>query len=403
MNRAGVALIMFVSCALGLAYAQNRPPTPGTDERAPSRVIYPQQSIPLRFSHERHLSLPGVSCLRCHAAALSSDRVEDRLLPSESTCAPCHAIERSLASQGGALDAGLRATGRCDSCHADWRASDPPRAARTDLPPARIRFSHARHLGRDGRCSTCHAGVERIGLATRLELPRMEQCLQCHRPGGASDACATCHLVEADGVMRRSFPEGRMNPPRWMQGLHHDADFWFTHRATAAADASRCAVCHRDDDCAACHDGRVRDRRVHPNDYLSQHRADARINPTQCASCHRTASFCVACHSRLGMTSSTAIGARVTERVHPPAAVWVERPMTQRHHGVEARRALTSCVSCHTERDCAVCHATRALGGGGFSPHPPGFAARCGALLRANARPCAVCHGDGASLRDRCL
>jgi hypothetical protein len=397
VNRLAPLLALLVATLVGVAWAQIRPPVPGTDARAPSRVIYPEQTIPLRFSHARHVALPGVNCLRCHAAARTSDRVEDRLIPPESACAPCHAIDRAQPVAPG--DAGA---GRCDLCHTDWRAADPQRAARVDVPPARLRFSHARHLARDGRCETCHANVNRVGLATRLELPRMEQCLQCHRPGGAPDACATCHLTEPDGVLRGVFPEGRLNPPRWMQGLHHDADFWFTHRATAAADATRCAVCHRDDECAACHDGRVRDRRAHPNDYLSQHRVDARINANQCGTCHRAATFCVACHTRLGMTSMAPLGARPTERVHPPASVWVEGPVTARHHGAEARRALPSCVSCHAERDCAVCHATRALGGGGVSPHPPGFSARCGALLQANARPCAVCHEDLAALRGQC-
>ncbi len=56
-------------------------------------------------------------------------------------------------------------------------------------------------------------------------------------------------------------------------------------------------------------------------------------------------------------------------------------------------RNLNACVSCHTERDCATCHASKGVaGGGGVDPHPAGFISRCGAALRQNPRPCYVCH-----------
>ena len=185
-------------------------------------------------------------------------------------------------------------------------------------------------------------------------------------------------------------------------GLHHDADFWFTHRIAAAESAARCADCHRDDACAACHDGRVRDRRTHPNDYLTQHPVDARLNANTCTSCHRQSTFCVACHERAGVAQSSAPAARAQTRFHPSPEVWSGRVVTARHHGVEARRSLNTCVSCHAERDCVTCHATLGAGGAGFSPHPPGFLARCGALLRASERPCRMCHEDLDGVAARC-
>jgi hypothetical protein len=73
--------------------------------------------------------------------------------------------------------------------------------------------------------------------------------------------------------------------------------------------------------------------------------------------------------------------------------VWSDRPRGQGHHAWEAERNISACVSCHVERDCASCHATAAVGGGGVAnPHPPGFSSRCGRPLRTNARPCLVCH-----------
>ena len=235
-----------------------------------------------------------------------------------------------------------------------------------------------------------------VGLATRLELPAMESCVTCHRAGGtAPDACATCHITEADGVLRTRFGESWLNPPRWMRGMHHDADFWFTHRISAGQDATRCAACHRDDDCAACHDGRVRDRRTHPNDYLTQHPVDARMNADRCTSCHRQATFCVACHERSGvaMRGASDYRAGVPGRTfHPLDWASVGRAGPNRH-AAAARANLAECTSCHREDTCLRCHSAEP-GGARISPHGPGWrgSARCRALAAGNGRVCLRCH-----------
>lgn len=368
--------------------------------RAPSHVIFPTQSIPMRFDHSQHLRLTGVTCERCHTAATTSENSSDRLVPTENSCRPCHTIDRDHPGNG-SIDGGGPVT-TCASCHLGWDRSQPLRVERVQIPRPNLRFSHARHTRLGARCVDCHASVVNAGLATRLELPRMEGCLSCHRQGQAPDRCSTCHLTRSDGTLQPRFAEGWMNPPETMPELHHDADFWVNHRVVAARDASRCAACHRDDDCIACHDGRVRDRRTHPNDYVTQHVSDARMNSDRCTSCHRAASFCVGCHQRTGVATTSAPRSRAFGRFHPPASVWVTPPVTAAHHGAEARRSLTSCVSCHADRDCATCHATLDRGGGGFSPHPPGFSARCRTLLRASSRPCETCHSDLEALQRQC-
>jgi hypothetical protein len=391
--RAILVLAVTVATSAGALLAQPRAPTAA----APSHVIFPTQRLPLRFHHARHLAMPGVTCATCHPAATTSARVEDRLLPTEAACAPCHAIDRERPA--------LRAQsplGGCDLCHEGWRLDAPLRVARADVPSANLRFSHARHAALGVGCERCHASARTVGLATRLELPTMATCVGCHRPGGAPHRCDVCHLTGADGRLRTRFAEGWMNPPAWMGGLHHDADFWFTHRLSAAQDGSRCAVCHTEGECADCHDGRVRDRRTHPNDYVTMHAVDARMNSDRCGSCHRASSFCVACHQRAGVAASSSTSSRAFGRFHPPAQVWTTGPVTLRHHGAEARRAMRTCTSCHSERDCVTCHATLGRGGGGFSPHPPSFLSRCGSLLRASERPCAACHDDLDALRARC-
>ena len=70
-------------------------------------------------------------------------------------------------------------------------------------------------------------------------------------------------------------------------------------------------------------------------------------------------------------------------------------------HGMEARRSMTTCASCHSERDCVACHGATSIGAG-LSPHPPGFAAGCASALERNPRACITCHGDAAGLAARC-
>ena len=54
-----------------------------------------------------------------------------------------------------------------------------------------------------------------------------------------------------------------------------------------------------------------------------------------------------------------------------------------------ARQTLESCVTCHTERDCLLCHSATA--GRHFNPHGPGFNAE--RLARRNPQTCSACHG----------
>jgi hypothetical protein len=386
-----------------------------SDEPGPSRAIFGTQRIPLRFDHRKHLAIGGVSCARCHGEALTSERASDRLLPSEAICASCHWIDRGVPS--GVVNAepsGARADGgadqsrgagptlRCEGCHVGFDPSRPAVVARVEIPPANLVFSHRLHAAASVSCDGCHRSVRAQSLATRLDLPTMRQCIDCHVERGASTRCASCHRTEADGVLQTRFEEGWLNPPAWMQGLRHDADFWFTHRAAAAANPASCTHCHRERECVGCHDGRLRDRRTHPNDYLTFHGVEARMASERCASCHRAQSFCDGCHRRAGVAMASASAARGVGRFHPAFERFSGPVVTDEHHAMEARRALQSCVSCHAERDCVTCHASTSLGGAGANPHPPGFAATCGAALRASARGCAQCHRDVSSLAARC-
>lgn len=355
-----------------------------------SEVIFPPGESRLRFSHATgaHREL---ECERCHVSALDSRRADDLLVPPERSCLPCHEDEITRDDP---------APERCGVCHVGYGRADSQLVPMSDRPTPRIRFSHRVHAREGIRCLDCHAGVlDESGGDTR-HLPTMRSCLRCHggpEPTAASE-CTTCHLVLPDGRMRAEFPEGWLNPPQWLGGMHHDADWLVRHRWIAADQGGECATCHTEDECADCHDGRVSPPRVHPNDWLTIHSQMARRNEPRCTSCHTTQTFCTECHTRLGISPLSAPNVRSGERFHPPPEVWTRGPVL---HGLEARRSMTTCTSCHAERDCTTCHGAIGVGGG-ISPHPPGFLAECGRLLEANDRACRTCHGDLGRVRSMC-
>jgi hypothetical protein len=108
-----------------------------------------------------------------------------------------------------------------------------------------------------------------------------------------------------------------------------------------------------------------------------RHAADAYRRETNCASCHNTEVFCRSCHAANG------VGGRgnTVEAFHTGQPQWLLQ------HGGAARQSLTTCASCHRQRDCMQCHSTL---GWGVNPHGPGFDA---ARLWKQAKPmCLRCH-----------
>jgi hypothetical protein len=391
-----------------------RPPGARPGDGGPSPVIFPAQSLPLRFNHRKHVKDLGMTCTTCHDAPRSRSSA-DNLLPPATRCDGCHGSDHGdneVRNHGG------ERIGECAFCHVDYRPGEPVR--RVSIPRPYLRFDHALHLGRGMSCEKCHGDVGETVLATRDQLPRMKGCLTCHqkattRKGEASGACATCHLTDKGGVLKTSLATGKLLPPAWLHDSEHGPDWIERHKAVAGDESRFCANCHQERFCTACHDGRVRPRRVHPNDWLNQHDVAARQNSPSCTSCHRQQSFCLTCHQRAGVTLSGPYGNLAQRgRFHPPKSVWTDGARTRSHHAWEAERNLNACVSCHTERDCATCHATAGVGGRGTTtgprsspgrgtnPHPSDFLGRCGTALRANARPCLVCHDLGDPNLSRC-
>lgn len=349
-----------------------------------SNVIYPPQRIALRMDHA-HPAHRVLRCERCHVGATLSEHARDLLLPTEASCNPCHAEQTDRARADEA---------RCGTCHVGTPITSGFAVEASAFPTARLHFSHATHAREGVRCLTCHEGVTDATVATRSHLPTMRSCLRCHgsdgvgrQVDGAPTECDTCHLTRPNGRLRTTFAEGALVPPDWLHGMLHDRDFLVRHRWIAADAPDACASCHTERECADCHDGRVRPESVHPNDYLATHATEALRDTPHCASCHTTQRFCTECHARLGLSPMSTPGAASGLPFHPPGFT--------RAHGDDARRALTTCASCHSERDCVTCHGATGIGVG-LSPHPPGFTSRCREAFERNPRACVTCHGAEA-------
>jgi hypothetical protein len=380
---------------------------PGTSASpVPSEEIFPTQTLTIRFNHKKHVKELQQSCKVCHAAAYKSDASTDRLLPNPSlTCDNCHDVDHTDLTK---VKPGKDANGQCTFCHLGERAGEGGRVAPMVVPNPNLRFTHKKHLDRNIQCGQCHGQIDQLELATRDHLPRMSGCFNCHNMSGAAQGdakgtCTNCHLTQPDGRLKTNFSSGPLLPPRWLHNAGHTADWIERHKTIAADDSAFCGSCHTESYCTDCHDGKVRPRKVHPNDWLSMHPQAARQDNPRCVSCHQQQTFCADCHRRVGVAREAPAGNRVAgRRFHPPPQEWTTAPRGPNHHAWEAARNLNVCVSCHTERDCTTCHATKGLSGGqGINPHPSNFAGKCRTALARNPRPCLVCHqSNDGSLRN---
>jgi cytochrome c7-like protein len=380
----------------------------------PSPLIFPDQRLPLSFSHRQHLAL-HLKCDFCHESAPQSRLASDNLVPKEEACASCHHIDRSDPTKQ------ARPLAACAGCHPGFAgAGEPPRV---DIPAPNLRFNHQVHVARGVECVHCHAGIPEANLATRSELPRMPLCLECHDGRQAPERCTTCHLGEADGRIRTALPAGKLSPSGVLRGDAHDLRFRTDHKKVATNDPAYCANCHRQTECLSCHDGVVKPLSIHGNEYLTIHAADARRNQPDCGSCHRRQTFCLGCHQRTGVALGRDVLAlsrsadpgynafySADRRFHPKD--WADPIRGPNHHSFQAQRNIAECASCHREETCLGCHATGEVSanlynrpsspvGGFIDPHPPGFAAteRCRSLAARNPRVCLKCHArDDARL-----
>jgi hypothetical protein len=364
--------------------------------RAQARsVLYPELPPVLHFSHRQH---GKTACQRCHAGVEQSTSANDRLLPAEAVCRACH--RETTRSNDAAPLGRVERPERCRTCHVDYSGAGSP--AKLAVATPRIRFAHRLHARQGIGCTSCHRFD---GDSEEAELPTMVSCMECHQIRRVTNRCSACHLTEKDGRLRTRFGDERLQPRGTLKGDAHGITFSQRHSHIARANRNYCEQCHTPASCLSCHAGRFKPMRLHRSDYISHHAQDARRDQPRCVSCHRTQSFCLSCHIRSGVgQSSKESGFRPNTGVafHPPG--FNAFRAGPGHHKFSARRNINSCASCHREESCIACHGTRARRGGGFSPHPPGFASslKCRSLLRRNSRVCLRCHlGNSPQLRCR--
>ncbi len=348
--------------------------------------VYPEQNIPLRFDHRRHLEL-GMQCVLCHGSIPTSEDARDRNLPDHRTCGLCHRMELPTETA-----AALYPKASCVTCHPGHEAGQPehlgdgmmplenaPKPDPIVIPPARLTFSHKLHVDQGLPCLHCHGAVPSTAIATREHLPNMAICLECHDGGRAPKACATCHLQGGFGRLdarldRRMDSEGSFAPRgRFRPDNHSDPEWVRSHDAAAVGADPSCSACHGPSFCLSCHDGVQKPFSIHPADWSMTHGMQAMRRTLDCASCHDQQSFCEDCHSRAslvpGRFPSPSADPPGSSRFHPEGwgGVLGEAPGVE-HHSAQARRSLESCAACHTEDQCIECHAF-------VDPHPESFTA----------------------------
>lgn len=352
-------------------------------------AVYPQQELPLKFSHKKHLA-KGMACTDCHTQVETSRKSADNNFPSAEVCDSCHTAQHPRP---------VDVPEKCAMCHPGAENEVIP--ASVWAPASKLVFSHALHLQGDETCESCHGDMSKVRLATVHQLPSEASCLTCHDGVKATQRCSSCHPSGADGkLITRDIDDPAAAPliPRdasgW--GAEHDLAFVQDHGGISKANPRLCESCHEHDDCLDCHAGVLRPMRIHNADYLSTHALDARSKTQDCGTCHRMQSDCIACHERtgVGQGEDSAFGVGSSLRFHPDD--WVGGVGELQGHVRPAQRNINACASCHDEDACLSCHATTDVAQPGLnvSPHGPEFAssARCQLLANRNRRVCLKCH-----------
>lgn len=409
------ALLFLVSLATAANDNPLATPPVGRDY-LPSSVIFPDQQIPLRFFHDKHLA-QEVECVQCHERAVESVSSADQLVPvgapGEELCTTCHDF-----SAGAKADP----PSACETCHANYepqykagRKADDFHAVETApaamlLPKNHIKMNHKAHADAGVQCATCHGDLSKVQVATRENsLPVMNTCMDCHNGRKAPDACRTCHQTEPSGRMITRFESGTLMPAGHFRNDAHDENWLKDHAMTAQNDDQYCSNCHTEKYCLDCHTGVVKPFKVHPNNWVLTHPLHARRFDLSCSGCHRTQSFCLDCHKRMGVARASEFNTQAGKeenawntttlgKFHPAGWVGELKNGSARgmnHHGFQAQRNIRACAACHTEQTCIECHKSNLNGGGlGINPHPPSFgkSMKCKTLRDTNSRMCATCH-----------
>jgi hypothetical protein len=397
----------------------------GTTEKRVAWAGPPTRTSNLRFDHAEHFRksgarLPGdsaLACSECHIPAGAEWLTVRRTISGQ--CLQCHGIRTAHVS---APDTA------CGTCHLvlahasalpESRVAAFPRPLSHQAAEFRAAKGHGDLAKRgDQSCAVCHArdfcvqchvnapevpaiqalapDPRALALRAQLSVPeshRKSGFLGRHGSRARQDParCAFCHTQASCAACHRDRPTVIASLPVAGPGRGsgaqvvrrkpswHDTDFLDRHAATASARPSRCAACHVRAECLDCHRPAAAGGNYHPPGFLTRHPASAFNRQTECAQCHHQGAFCATCHKQSGLVATGNLQGGYHDA----------NPAFTLNHGTAARQNIESCVACHAERDCLTCHSARQ--GRRFNPHGPGFDAE--RLRRRNPQTCSACHG----------
>lgn len=187
------------------------------------------------FSHRLHLGMQ-LPCAGCHAAAPGSTQASDNLLPKREVCLQCHSPQEAPAIPAPPVTLVAHFN---HALHLKMGNIQPLLAKSIDVgnylqPPGDTR----RHLNNSNACEACHRGLEESDQVSRVNMPRMADCLVCHAQIENPFTCEICHAKDAQ-----------------LKPASHAAHFLDLHSTGKMnLDKSTCASCHgRVFTCMGCH------------------------------------------------------------------------------------------------------------------------------------------------------
>ncbi|HVZ78490.1 MAG TPA: hypothetical protein VG818_10960 [Gemmatimonadaceae bacterium] len=302
----------------------------------------------------------SLHCTGCHnftqpvAANISPDSARVSLIPTQSKCLDCHAMQKRLQSQLASLDPKTEphhaVCGSCHDPHKQATTKDAFRSCATAQCHARADTLTPFHRGLPdnalANCGSCHkAHVWKV---------ESKACTACHRNlDGGTPHVASPHRAAASPAAADAGTAAPSPAPHELRrpGPSVDEATWqagVPPLAPAAQDTTKFRHdAHRTLACRECHSSE------------NTHGAITVKQPEGCRSCHHAttqAATCTTCHRQDQLPNPTLTQA-LTMSVWPT-------PRSRALGFDHARHTTLACRTCHTapstlapERTCASCHA----------------------------------------------
>lgn len=349
------------------------------------------------FPHVTHQGLFPL-CQGCHVGVATGD--EAAFYPAPASCNGCHngTFQRLV----------------------EWAPPVP------GAEPALLEFTHPAHSGEvvgagaaPLECSSCH--VAPGGTSMAVVPLQAERCLDCHGDPPelhVSEApCASCHVPLAESDLPTARIASLEEPP------DHEGDGFLAgeHGNLVEANMARCATCHTQDQCVACHvdpdvsaiqsfpaagpqmvlpptEARYPVPSSHESSEFEREHGPLSLE-VSCSTCH-TREDCASCHLAPLPETAAALPAR-TSGGAPGVQLGEEAPSThgspffREDHASLAASEAADCATCHTTAYCVACHAAPQ------QPefHPLGYVASHQADAWNQTAECANCHDTQAFCR----